>query len=136
MYESPWRWGGPTRTSGSRWRPKPIRVHFSFGFQEHPVIKWAFGPCIFVEPNRGASRVLHNPRVFINSRHILVRGWFLLKLDLSRTVRRRSVCETPTRELNHPSTIFQIVFFLVLACFFDSHARISLRGEVIRATHG
>ena len=40
MYESPWRWGGPARTSGSRWRPKPIRVHFSVGFQEQPVIKW------------------------------------------------------------------------------------------------
>ena len=97
---------------------------------------WPFGPCIFVEPIRGASRVLHNPRVFINSHHILVRGRFLLKLDLSRTVRRRSVCETPTRELNHPSVIFQIMFFLVLACVFDSQARISLRGEVNRAAHG
>jgi hypothetical protein len=55
-----------------------MRVHFSFGFQEQPVIKWAFGSCIFVEPIRGASRVLHNPRVFINSRHLLVRGGFCL----------------------------------------------------------
>jgi hypothetical protein len=78
---------------------------------------------------------LHNPRDFINSRHILVRGGFLLKLDLSRTVRRRSVCETPTRELNHPSAIFQIGFFLVLACVFDSQARISLHGEVNRAAN-
>jgi hypothetical protein len=31
----------PARTFGSRWRYKPIRVHFSFGFQEQPVIKWA-----------------------------------------------------------------------------------------------
>jgi hypothetical protein len=79
---------------------------------------------------------LHYPRVFINNCHILVTGRFLLKLDLSRTVRRRSVCETPTRELNHPSAIFQIVFFLVLACVFDSQARISFRGEVNRAAHG
>jgi hypothetical protein len=28
------------------------------------------------------------------------------------------------------------VFFLVLACVFDSQARISLRGEVNRAAHG
>jgi hypothetical protein len=80
--------------------------------------------------------VFHNPRVFINSRHILVRGGFLLKLNLSRTIRRRSVCETPTRELNHPSTIFQIVFFLVLDCVFDLQARISLRDEVNQVAHG
>jgi hypothetical protein len=59
----------------------------------------------------------------------------LLKLDLLRTVRRRSVCKTPTRELKHPSAIFQIVLFLVLACVFDSQARIILRGEVNRAAH-
>ena len=47
-----------------------------------------------------------------------------------------SVCETPTRVLNHSSAIFQIVFFLVLACVFDSQVRISLRGEVNRAAHG
>ena len=47
-----------------------------------------------------------------------------------------SVCETPTRVLNHSFAIFQIVFFLVLACVFDSQARISLRGEVNRAAHG
>ena len=41
-----------------------------------------------------------------------------------------SVCETPTRVLNLYSAIFQIVFFLVLACIFDSQARISLHGEV------
>jgi hypothetical protein len=105
-------------------------------FRHCDTVFWPFGPCIFVEPIRGASRVLHNPRVFINSRHILVRGRFLLKLDLSRIVRRRSVCKTPTRELNHPSAIFQIVFFLVLACVFNLQARISLHGEVNRAAHG
>jgi hypothetical protein len=43
-----------------------------------------------------------------------VRGEFLIKLDLSRTIRRRSVCETPTRELNHPSTIFRLCSFSFL----------------------
>jgi hypothetical protein len=70
----------------------------------------------------------------------------LLKLDLSRTVRRRSVCKTPTRELNHPFAIFHIVFFLVLACVFDSQARIRrgqsssaqliTRGEVVLRLRG
>jgi hypothetical protein len=60
----------------------------------------------------------------------------LLKLDLSRIVRRRSVCETLTCELNHSSAIFQIVFFLVLACVFDSQAGIIPRGEVNRVVHG
>jgi hypothetical protein len=48
----------------------------------------------------------------------------------------RSVCETPTRVLNQSSTIFQMVFFLVLVCVFDSQARKSPRGEVNRATYG
>jgi hypothetical protein len=38
----------------------------------------------------------------------------LLKLDMSRTVRRRSVCETQTRELNHPSAIFRLCSFSFL----------------------
>ena len=33
------RRGGPARTSGSRWRPKPIRLRFSFGLQEQPKLK-------------------------------------------------------------------------------------------------
>jgi hypothetical protein len=31
--------GGPARTSGSRWKPKPVRLHFSFRLQEQPVLK-------------------------------------------------------------------------------------------------
>jgi hypothetical protein len=38
--------------------------------------------------------------------------------------------------LNQSSAIFQIVFFLVLVCVFDSQARKSPRGDVNRATHG
>jgi hypothetical protein len=37
--ERPWRRGGPARTSGSRGKPKPIRLRFSFGLQEQPVLK-------------------------------------------------------------------------------------------------
>ena len=36
----PWRHGGQARTSGPRWRPKPIRLHFSFGLQEQIALKW------------------------------------------------------------------------------------------------
>jgi hypothetical protein len=65
---------------------------------------------------------------------MLVRAGFL-KFICQEQFAVRSVCETPTRELNHPSAIFQIVFFLVLSCVFDSQARISLHGEVNRAAH-
>jgi hypothetical protein len=37
--ERPWRRGGPARTSGSRGKPKPVRLRFSFGLQEQPVLK-------------------------------------------------------------------------------------------------
>jgi hypothetical protein len=38
--------------------------------------------------------------------------------------------------INQSSAIFQIVFFLVLVCVFDSQARISPCGEVNCALHG
>jgi hypothetical protein len=37
--ERPWRRGGPAWTSGSRWKTKPVRLRFSFGLQEQPVLK-------------------------------------------------------------------------------------------------
>ena len=61
---------------------------------------------------------------------------FCLDYSVKNSFAAVSVCETPTRLLNHSSAIFQIVFFLVLACVFDSQARISLRGEVNRVAHG
>ena len=61
---------------------------------------------------------------------------FCLDYSIKNSFAAVSVCEIPTRVLNHLSAIFQIVFFLVLACVFDSQARISLRGEVNRAAHG
>jgi hypothetical protein len=79
---------------------------------------------------------LHDPREFISSHHTLVRVWVLLKLFCPEQFTARSVCETPTRVLNLYSAIFQIVFFLVLACVFDSQAKISLRGKVNRSVHG
>jgi len=39
VWRRPWRRGGPARTSGSRWRPKPIRLRFSFGLQEQAALK-------------------------------------------------------------------------------------------------
>jgi hypothetical protein len=80
--------------------------------------------------------VLKNPRGYISSRHILVRVWVLLKLFCQEQFTDRPVCETPIRVLNQSSAIFQIVFFLVLVCVFDSQARISPCGEVNHATHG
>jgi hypothetical protein len=59
----------------------------------------------------------------------------LLKLLCQEQFTDRSVCETPTRVLNQSSVIFQIVFFLVLLCVFDSQARKSPRGEVNCAVH-
>jgi hypothetical protein len=40
VWERPLRRGGPARTSGSRWKPKPVQLRFSFGLQEQPVLKW------------------------------------------------------------------------------------------------
>jgi hypothetical protein len=60
----------------------------------------------------------------------------LLELFCQEQFVDRLVCETPTRVFNQSSAIFQIVFFLVLICVFDSQARISPRGEVNRAAHG
>jgi hypothetical protein len=62
--------------------------------------------------------------------------WVLLKLLCQEQFANRSVCETPTRVLNQSSAIFQIMFFLVLVCVFNSQVRISPRGEVNRAVHG
>jgi hypothetical protein len=80
--------------------------------------------------------VLYDPRDYISSHHILVRVWVLLKLFCQEQFTNRPVCEAPTRVLNQSSAIFQIVFFLVLVCVFDSQARISPRGEVNHAVHG
>ena len=30
----------PARAPQPRWRPKPIRLYFSFGLQEQPALKW------------------------------------------------------------------------------------------------
>ena len=61
---------------------------------------------------------------------------FCLDYSIKNSFAAVSVCEIPTRVLNHLTAIFQIVFFLVLACVFDSQARISLRGVVNHTTHG
>jgi hypothetical protein len=74
---------------------------------------------------------LHDPREFISSRHTLVRVWILLRLICQEQLRRSSICETPTREFNHTSVIWLRSFSFLLV-FFDSQARISLRGEVNR----
>ena len=39
-WRRPWRHGGQARTSEPRWRPKLIRLHFSFGLQEQIALKW------------------------------------------------------------------------------------------------
>jgi hypothetical protein len=66
---------------------------------------------------------------------VILRG-VLFKLFCQEQFVDRSVCETPTRVLNQSYAIFQIVFFLVLVCVFDSQARKSPRDEVNRTAHG
>jgi len=52
LWRRPWRRGGPARTSGSRWRPKPIRLRFSFGLQEQASLKRT--PRLHTESDLGA----------------------------------------------------------------------------------
>ena len=90
-----------------------------------------------LEPIRGTSRgsCTTLETLFAAATSLLGFG-FCLDYSVKNSFATVSVCETPTRVLNHSSAIFQIVFFLVLACVFDSQARISLRGEVNRVAHG
>ena len=41
--------GGVEDQQGSKWRPKPIRLRFSFGLQEQPALKWT--PRLHMEPD-------------------------------------------------------------------------------------
>jgi hypothetical protein len=151
--------------SGLRWKPKPVRLRFSFGLQEQPVLKrtlmshtesdldvlymdgkiisrilqwhqfqvqiqtestgivctsWhpesvpvlrrrllVFWAVYRVKAHSGhVQGVLHDPRNFISSCHILVRVWVLLKLFCQEQFADRPVCETPTRVINQSSVIF------------------------------
>jgi hypothetical protein len=47
VWEIPWRHGGPARMSGSRWKPKPVWLRFSFGLHEQPILKWT--PMMYTE---------------------------------------------------------------------------------------
>jgi hypothetical protein len=57
--------------------------------------------------------VLHDPRDYISSRHILVRVSILFKLFCQEQFTDRPVYKTPTRVLNQSSVVFQIVFLFV-----------------------
>ena len=59
----------------------------SFGLLDHVSSLGPLGAC---------PRVLHDPRVFINSRCPSIRVWVLLRLFCQEQFRRSSVCETPT----------------------------------------
>ena len=59
----------------------------------------SFGPLDYVSslgPLGERPGVLHDPRVFINSRCPSIRVWVLLRLFCQEQFRRSSVCETPT----------------------------------------
>ena len=56
---------------------------------------------------------------------------FCLDYSIKKQFRRSSVCETPTREINHTSAIW-LCSFLFLLVFFVAQAGISLLGEVNR----
>ena len=80
--------------------------------------------------NKLASRIVRvHPRVFINSRRPSIRVRVLLRLIYQEQFRRSSVCETPTREINHTFAIW-LLSFLFLLVFFVAQAGISLLGEV------
>ena len=53
----------------------------------------------------------------------------MLRLFCEEQFRRSSICETPTREINHTFAIW-LRSFLFLLVFFVAQARISLLGEV------
>jgi hypothetical protein len=97
----------------------------------------SFGPCIMSGPIRGASK-----GSCMTLETILAAATFLLGFGfcLSYSVKNSSLIDRFVRPqlkclINHLQ-FFQIVFFLVLVCVFDSHARISPRSEVNRAAHG
>ena len=60
---------------------------------------------------------------------------FCLDYSVNNSFATVSVCETPTREINHTSAIV-LHSSLFLLIFFDLQARISLLGEVDRASAG
>jgi hypothetical protein len=59
---------------------------------------------------------------------------FCLDYSVNNSFATVSVCETPTREINHTSAIW-LRSFLFFLMFFDSQARISLHGEVTQPAH-
>ena len=68
--------------------------------------------------------VLHDPREFISSRYTLVRVWVLLKLFCQEQFAARSVCETPTCEINHSSAeSLQLSCVLSSSCLCSSSCR-------------
>jgi hypothetical protein len=99
-------------------------------------VTWPLGCVTLLSPLghvQGGSHAL-NPHIISSLHHIRAR--VLLKSFCQEQFAARSVCETLTCELNHSSAILHIVFFLVLACIFDSQAGISPRGEVNCVVHG
>ena len=92
----------------------------------------SFGPLDHVSclgPLGARPRVLHDYRVFINSHRPSIRVWVSLRLFCQEQFHRSSVCETPTREINHSSAIW-LHSFLFLLVFLVAQAGISLLGEV------
>jgi hypothetical protein len=58
--------------------PNLSRIHGNClnKFRRCDAVFWPIGPCIFVEPIRGASRFLHNPRVYIVAAPFLLEAGF------------------------------------------------------------
>jgi hypothetical protein len=94
----------------------------------------SFGPLDHVSslgPLGARPGVLHDPRVFLNSCRLSIRVRVLLRLFCQEQFCRSSVCETPTREINHSSAIW-LLSFLFLLVFFVAQAGISLLVKVNR----
>ena len=92
----------------------------------------SFGPldCVSCLGPLGAHpEVLHDPRVFINSRHSSIRVWFCLDYSVKNSFAVHWFVRLQLREINHLSAIW-LCSFLFLLVFFVVQAGIRLLGEV------
>ena len=104
----------------------------------------SFGPLDHVSclgPLGAHPGVLDDPRVFINSRRSSIRIWVLLRLFCQEQFHRSSVCEIPTREINHTSAFWlcsslrrQGLAFLARSTW--SGTRLITRGAVVLRLQG
>ena len=101
-----------------------------------PNLIWVLGLVIVSWAQPKAVCALGQPQDVLNciySVAVIVQSRVLLRLFCRKQFRHQIGLQTPTRELNHSYAIWlQSILFLLV--FFDSHAGISLLGEVNRVS--